>query len=605
MTRTHTTDTAAIERQLRGWLAGVRDGRLSRRGFVARLSALGLTAPLAQLLLADAGHAQTPAPWSYPPTRRGGGGPLKLLMWQGPTQLNPHFTTGTKDLIASRAFYEPLVAWDAAGAMVPVLAAEVPSRANGGLSADGRTVTWKLKPGVKWHDGRPFTAEDVVFNWRYATEPATAAITSGYYDGVERLQAVDATTLRVVWARPQPFWPGPFASYQIIPRHLFEPFIGAKSRDAPNNQRPVGTGPYRFVDFRPGDMLRGEPNPDYHLPNRPHFDAFELKGGGDAVGAARAVLQTGEFDFAWNLQVEDEVLRRMESGGRGRAAIGQGGTIEHVLVNVSDPWTEVQGERGHPSSRHPILSDPAVREALALLFDRASMQRFIYGRAGEATANYLNNPAVFRSPNRKPEFNVERAAALLDAAGWKPGRGGIREKGGRRLRLVFQTSINAPRQKVQAIAKQAAQRAGIELELKSVQASVFFGGDEANPDTLNKFWADLQMFAQSMIQPDPQDAMQIYRSEEVAARANRWNGRNSLRYQDPEFDRLHESARTEMDPVKRAALFIALNDRLCGSHHVIPLIARTEVDGVGNTLRARLTAWSPDLGLLHDWYRQA
>jgi peptide/nickel transport system substrate-binding protein len=595
------------EAHLRRLIASVQRGRLSRRGFVSRLGALGLSAPMATLLLADAGLAQPASAaaraWEYKPTRRGGGGPLRLLMWQGPTLLNPHFATGTKDLIGSRPFYEPLVAWDAEGEMVPVLAAGLPSRANGGLSADGKVVTWKLKPGVKWHDGRPFTADDVVFNWRYVTDPATAAVTPGNYEGIERMEAVDPLTVRVIFREPRPFWPGAFASYQIIPKHLFEPYIGSRSREAPNNLRPVGTGPYRFVDFRPGDMLRGEPNPDYHLPNRPHFDTLEMKGGGDAVSAARAVLQTGEYDHAWNLQIEDDVLQRMERGGRGRTLISKGGTVEHVLLNFSDPWTETQGERGHPDSRHPVFGDPAVREALALLMDRVSIQRFIYGRAGEVTANYLNQPQRFRSPNRQPAFHIERAAALLEAAGWKRGRGGIREKDGRRLRLLFQTSINAPRQKVQAILKQSAQRAGIDLELKSVTPSVFFSSDESNPDTLNKFWADMQMFAQTMLQPDPQDAMVIFTSAESASRANRWIGRNSGRYQDPEYDRLHAAAGREMDPIRRAAMFIAMNDRLCGSNYVIPLIARSEVDGVAHSLQARLSAWSPDIAFLHDWYR--
>jgi peptide/nickel transport system substrate-binding protein len=107
-----------------------------------------------------------------------------------------------------------------------------------------------------------------------------------------------------------------------------------------------------------------------------------------------------------------------------------------------------------------------------------------------------------------------------------------------------------------------------------------------------------------MLQPDPQDVMRVFRSDEVPSRANRWNGRNSGRFQDPEYDRLHNAAGTEMDPVKRAALFIAMNDRVCASHHVVPLIARSEVEGVSNTLRARLSPWSSDLGLLHDWYRQ-
>ena len=94
----------------------------------------------------------------------GGGGALKVLWWQGATLLQPHFANGTKDQEGSRIFYEPLAVWDAEGNLVPILAAEVPSRDNGGLSADGKSVTWKLKKGVTWHDGAPFTADDVVFS---------------------------------------------------------------------------------------------------------------------------------------------------------------------------------------------------------------------------------------------------------------------------------------------------------------------------------------------------------------------------------------------------------------------------------------------------------
>ncbi len=106
--------------------------------------------------------------FQYKPTKRGGGGALRVLWWQGPTLLNPHFATGTKEQDASRIFHEPLARWDPDGDLVPVLAAEIPSRENGGLAADGKSVTWKLKRGVTWHDGKPFTADDVVFNWQYA-----------------------------------------------------------------------------------------------------------------------------------------------------------------------------------------------------------------------------------------------------------------------------------------------------------------------------------------------------------------------------------------------------------------------------------------------------
>ena len=116
----------------------------------------------------------------------------------------------------------------------------------------------------------------------------------------------------------------------IIPKHLFEPYKGAKSREAPANLKPVGTGCYVFADFRPGDLVAGKINPNYHEANRPHFDALEMKGGGDAVSAARAVLQTGEFDYAWNMQVEDDILKRLEAGGKGRIHIVPGGAIEMI-----------------------------------------------------------------------------------------------------------------------------------------------------------------------------------------------------------------------------------------------------------------------------------
>ena len=269
----------------------------------------------------------------------------------------------------------------------------------------------------------------------------------------------------------------------IIPKHLYADYMGAKSRDAPTNLKPVGTGPYMFKDFKPGDMVAGVINPNYHMENRPYFDAIEMKGGGDAVSAARAVLQTGEYDFAWNMQVEDEILLRLEKGGKGHCVISPGGNIEHIQLNTTDPWTEVDGERASLKTKHPTLSDPAVRQALSLLVDKASVEKFIYGRTGVATANFVNNPEKFASKNTKFEFNVDKAADLLDKAGWKKGGDGIREKDGKKLKFVYQTSINQPRQKTQAIVKQACQKAGIDIEVKAVTASVFFSSDVANPDT--------------------------------------------------------------------------------------------------------------------------
>ena len=593
------------EQDLRGLIEDVRRGRLSRRAFARGMVALGLTAPMATQMLAYSGIAVAAEPPPYKPTKAGGGGPLKVLWWQGPTLLNPHFAVGTKDQDGSRIFYEPLATWNADGSLAPVLAAQIPTIENGGLTEEGTSVTWKLKQGVKWHDGQPFTADDCVFNWEYAADPATAATTIGSYQDV-KVSKVDDHTIKLEFKKPTPFWADAFVGVNgmIIPKHLFQEYKGAKSREAPANLSPVGTGPYQYVDFKPGDLVQGKLNPNYHMPNRPFFDTIEMKGGGDAVSAARAVLQTGEYDFAWNMQVEDEILKRLEASGKGHVEIFSGGSIEHIQLNNTDPWHEVDGERSSIKSKHPYLTDPAVRQAFNLLVDRASVHKFIYGRTGIDTANYINGPEKFVSKNTKYEFAIDKANKLLDDAGWKPGADGIRAKDGVQLKAVYQTSINAPRQKTQEIVKQACQKAGIAVEIKSVTASVFFSSDVANPDTYPHFVADLQMYTTTMPQPDPAVFMRVFLSNEVASKANKFQGRNIVRWQNPEFDKLYAQSESELNPVKRAALFIAMNDLLIKDVVVIPVVTRPSVAAVVNKLSTPLSAWDSYLYALQDWYRE-
>jgi len=595
-----------IERDLRHLIEDVREGKVPRRNFIQQMVGLGLTAPMASMMLMQSGVANAQVAIPYKPTKRGGGGTLKLLWWQGPVHLNPHFAAGTKEQEGSRIFYEPLAAWDAEGNLVPVLAAEVPTKDNGGLSADGKSVTWKLKKGVTWHDGKPFTADDVVFTAKYAGDPATATVTVGTYKDIQ-VTKVDSHTVKVTFGKATPFWAEPLVGTvgMILPQHLFAEFIGAKSRENPANIKPVGTGAYKFLDFKPGDMLRGEAFAGYHVANRPYFDAIEMKGGGDAISAARAVLQTGEYDYGWNLQVEDEILKRLEASGKGKVTIVPGGNIEFILLNYTDPWNEVDGERASAKSKHPAFQDKAVREAMGLLVDRRGVQEFIYGRTGIATANFLNNPPKFNSKNLKFEFNVDKANAILEAAGWKKGADGIRAKGAVKLKFVYQTSVNQPRQKTQAIVKDACTKAGIELELKSVTAAVFFGGDFANPDTYQKFWADMQMYTTTMTQPDPQVFMEQYCSWEFAQKANKWASRNLSRWRSDEYDAAHKAAQTELDAVKRAAMFIKMNDLVSSDGYVIPVVYRPRVSAAVNKLAAPLSGWDNDMWALPHWFKEA
>jgi len=247
-----------------------------------------------------------------------------------------------------------------------------------------------------------------------------------------------------------------------------------------------------------------------------------------------------------------------------------------------------------------------VRQALNLLVDRASIQEHVYGRTGIITANYLNRPPRFASKNTRWEFNIDKANQLLDAAGWNRGLDGMRAKDRKKLRLIYQTSINAPRQKTQAIVKQACAKAGIDIEIKSIVASVFFSSDPANPDTSSHFYSDIQMYAIQMPAPDPRLFMRQFTSWAVAAKANKWQERNITRWRNEEYDRTFLAAESELDPVKRAALFIKMNDLVIQNVVVIPVVLRSQVAAVSSKLRdVAQSGWDSDFWNLPYWYREA
>jgi peptide/nickel transport system substrate-binding protein len=593
---------------LREWVHRVVHGMTDRRAFLRYVMGLGLSGPCLSHLLATStpAQAQTPRPVAdFVPTKGGGGGKLRLLWWQAPTILNVHLASGTKDSDASRLFYEPLAAFDPEANFVPILAIEIPSLDNGGLAKDGTSVTWKLKQGVVWHDGKPFTADDVVFTWEYAADPATSATTIGNFENIEHIDKLDDHTVRVVFKVPTAYWYRAFFGRGglILPKHLFASYKGQNSRNAPYNLKPVGTGPYKIVEFKPGDVVLGEINMQYHVPNRPFFDTVELKGGGDATSAARAVLQTGEFDYAWNLQVEDPVLKRLEQGGKGRVLYTTGASVERLQINFTDPWTEVDGERSSLKKPHPFHTDHRIRQAYTKAIDRRTIAEQLYGQGGEPTSNILVAPSRFASSNTTWEFDLGKAAALLEQAGWKRGSDRIRVKDGQRLKIVYQTSVNPVRQKTQAIVKKTFEEIGIEVELKAVNAAVYFSSDPGNPDTASHFYTDVQMFTVEG-GVDPEGYMEPYTSWQIAQKANNWSGRNFTRWSQADYDALWRQSQAELDPVKRVALFIRMNDMLIEHNVVVPIIWRHAVSAASHKLQGMdLTPWDSTLWHLAYWHR--
>lgn len=599
------------ETTLREWVHRVVHGMANRRTFLRSMMHLGLSGPLLGHLLATCtpAQAQPKQPMTdFVPTKAGGGGKLRLLWWQAPTILNAHLASGTKDYDAARVVCEPLAAFDPEANFVPILAADIPSLDNGGLAKDGTAVTWKLKKDVLWHDGQPFTADDVIFTWEFAADSATGATTLGTYATIDHIDKIDAHTVKVVFKEPTALWYDAFCGNRghILPKHLFAQYKGQEARNAPYNLKPIGTGPYKIVEFKPGDVVLYEINPLYHVSNRPFFDTVELKGGGDATSAARAVLQTGEFDFAWNMQVEHQVLSGLERGGKGKVLITPGSSVEHIQINFTDPWTEVDGERSSLKKPHPFQTDPLIRQAYALAVDRRTVAEQLYGAGGQPTRNFLVAPPRYASANTAWEFDPKKAAALLDQAGWKRSNDGVRVKDGQRLKIVYQTSVNPIRQKTQAIIKKTLEDIGFDVELKAVNAGVYFSSDPGNPDTYSHFYTDIQMYNTGPGSPDPQAHMDKFTSWQIAQQANNWSGRNIMRWSSPDYDQLWKQAAAELDPMKRAALYIAMNDMVIKHNVVVPVIWRHLVSAANTQLRGMdLTTWDSNLWRLAYWHRPA
>jgi peptide/nickel transport system substrate-binding protein len=526
---------------------------------------------------------------------------LKLLYWQAPTILNPHLSTGFKDAEASRITLEPLASFNNQGQLIPILASEIPTKENGGVAGDGKSVTWKLKPNIKWSDGNPFTAKDVAFTYQFISNPQVGAVSAGTYDTISSVEAIDDYTVKIKFKDVNPAWYVAFVGGEgmILPQHIYQNFNGANAREASANLKPVGTGPYRVVDFRPGDTVIYEPNPEFRQADKLSFQRIELKGGGDATSAARAVLQTGDADFAYNLQVEASVLNQLETAGQGKLVNNYGALMERINLNHSDPnKVAANGERSSIDYPHPMFEDKNVRQALSLAIDRDTIAQKLYGVTGKSTANVLVAPEQYISKTTSYEYNLQKAANLLDKAGWiDSNNNGTRDKNGVEMQLIFQTSVNPLRQKTQTLVKQGLQSIDVSVELKSIDPGVYFSSDPSNNDTVEHFYADLQMYTTGNTSPDPGAYMQFYTCNQIPQKANNWTGDNNSRYCNPEYDRLWQQSNTELNPDTRAKIFQLMNDILVKEFVVIPLVHRADVVAFSN----KITGYEPTPWDMRTW----
>jgi peptide/nickel transport system substrate-binding protein len=542
---------------------------------------------------------------------RGTDGEVKLTFPQAVSIMNPYLSGGTKDIYASSMVLEPLAGLAPDGTLVPKLAAEIPTLENGGISADMTSITWKLLPDLKWSDGSAVTADDAVFTWQYCTHPEGGCSQATKYEGVASVEAVDPSTIKVTFSGPKanPYTAFVSALSPVLQKKQFEACLGAAAPTCtdPNNM-PIGTGPFKVTGFTVNDTVSMAMNENYRDPAKPAFATAVIKGGGDAEGSARAVMETGEFDYAWNTQIPPETQASMAAAGKGQFVVAFGTLVERIEMNTTDPDPDLpEGERATAKHPHPILSDIKVRTALSKAIDRSILVEVGYGAGGKPTCNVIPGPEAWASDNEGCiAQDMEGAKALLDEAGWTDSDGdGIRDKDGKKLSILYQTTVNPIRQDFQALIKDWWTELGVEVELKAIDPGVFFGGDAGSPDTFQKFYADVEMYANNSESPDPESYLGQYQCKNAPTPESQWQGENINRFCTPEYDALYATLATTTDIAARQDIAKKLNDMVTkDSMIVVPLVHRGTLSAHSNALGGvQINAWDSELWNVADWFR--
>ena len=538
---------------------------------------------------------------------------LNILYWQAPSTLNPYLSGGFKDRDAAAITLQPLAYYDPNGALVPALAADIPSVRNGGVSQDFTSITWKLREDLKWSDGSDLTAHDFVFTWRYCIDDDTGCTAAGSFVDITSIEAPDDLTVKITFhaSTPYPYSAFVGSSTPVLSRAQFADCAGAAASGCDNeNFAPLGPGPYRVVRFSPEDQAVYERNPHYYG-EKPYFKSVILKGGGDALSTARAVLEEGEADYAWNLQIAPEDLTELEAVGKGNVVSAFSSLVERIVLNQTnaDPALgEDRSEYLDGANPHPLLTFTPIAQAMSMAIDRTLISERLYGFAGKPACNLITGPLTYVSSANDACLaqDIRGAIKLLDDNGVIDADGdGVREYNDVPLRFTYQTSTNDVRQETQALVRGWWSEIGVEAELVDHDAAVFFGGDpvENKEAVYSRFFADLQMYATG---PgiDPQEYLLGLTCDQIPDSDNGWGGSNVPRACNPGFDELTEElAHTPVGP-DRVALVKRMNDILVQNYYEIPLVNRGIVSAHLNTLKGvQFNGWDSELWNIAEWRR--
>ncbi|MEZ4563382.1 MAG: peptide ABC transporter substrate-binding protein [Thermomicrobiales bacterium] len=531
----------------------VMDRRLHRRGLLAGTTAAAMLAALRGTGLSASAAAQD----AGEPTR---GGKAVIALIQEPGQMNPFFNVQSGSFLSTLAL-DPLFVPDADGNYLPVLAAEVPTLENGGISEDFLTITYKLRDGITWSDGEPFTADDVVFSFEIYKNPESTTALGTAYELIESVTAIDPLTVEVKMSDINPAYLTLWDSEgPVQPKHLFE--SSAVTQEHPLARLPVGTGPFVFTDWKTGDEITLTRNEKYRDPERPYLDGVTIKITPEKETAIASFI-AGEFDTIYFITTGDlPTLSAAQEAGDGIVVALQEGPshVEWLWLNMSD--------NGDPGKPHPVLGDPAIREAMDHGIDRQTVIDEVLGGFGYQVGSFIYAGwAAVDIP--AATYDPALANSLLDEAGWVMGDDGVRVKDGVRASLRYQTIAgDQTRELYQQVVQQNMKDIGIELVIENVPSNTIFGSWEEGGIFMRGDYDILMSRAGYFV--DPASWAKDFTSDQIPSDEFP-GGFNRVRYQSEAFDEAVNAAAQTLDQAVRGEAYTTAAQQFAADRPSLPL----------------------------------
>jgi peptide/nickel transport system substrate-binding protein len=467
--------------------------------------------------------------------------------------------------------YDSLWRVDERAQFTPNLAVEMPSLKNGGIAKSGLEYTFKLRRGVTWHDGQKFTAKDVKFTYDLIMNPKFGAFTKVGYDVISSLETPDEYTVRVRLKEPFAPFLTAWGDTYIVPAHILEGVADPNTAEF-NTKSPVGTGPFKFASRVAGDHLVLRANDKYHGPG-PFLDRVIFKYIPDLT-VLYTQFKTGAVDVTGLQGISAEFYAEAKNLPGATIHLHTSPSVEYIYFNAGKPQ----------------FKELAVRQALYAAMDkRAIVDQIYYGVQKPAEGYLPPNSWAYNPELPKHEYNPEKAKQILDEAGWKPGPDGVRAKGGVRLAFTNSTTAgNKLREQTQALIQQNWKAIGVDMQINNMPAAVVWG-----EYYVKSKYESLLVGIQATLGGDP-DCLNRIHSKYIPAESG--SGRNVLQYKNPQVDRLLEEGVREVDPAKRRALYLKLQEVLRADLPYLPIFTYVRLEGV----KQGMLNYKPNGNVIHN-----